>query len=437
VNLVNVAVATLTLAAHFLLALLVSPLLTLAAAVMLAVAAVLSMTLFKAARELAEYATSTQLALLDDTAQFLGAMKLAISQNLQHRFVADFARDMRRLVAQEVAFYEASGRVELRLAILAATVAAATIVVGVGILEVPVGELVLVVVLFARMNGPARKLQSSILEIVRALPAYRQLDDLDRHLAAATADAPEGGNVPGRGPIRFSGVTYRHADGEAVAGVRDLDLEIREGEFLGIAGRSGAGKTTFVDLLVGLYEPQAGGITVAGQPFQPARSSAWRDGIGYVAQDPFLRNDTVRANLLWVAPEATDAEIASVLALSGADLVVARLPQGLETVVGERGGLVSGGERQRIAIARALLRRPRLLILDEATNAIDIAGEHGLLSALRSLLPTTTIVTIAHRAESLALCDRIVVLRGGRVVDEGDYGQLRGRLVSLEQEDSG
>lgn len=433
VDVVGVAVSLVTIGVQFALALAVSPLLTLVASALVALSAAAAAPMFRAARSLGEYATATQLGLLHDTAQFLAAMKLAISQNLQHRFVADFSRDLRGIARAEVDYVERTARIRLRLAVLSSVAAAVTIVVGVGLLAVPLPELVLVVVLLSRMNGPAQKLQTSALALVRALPAYRHLVALRRDLDPPPGPA-DAGPIADAWPIRFAAVTYRHAR-DGGAGVNRLDLEIGAGDFLGIAGRSGAGKTTFADLLVGLYAPQGGEIRAGGRPLDLSRSSAWRDRIGYVSQDPFLRNDTVRANLLWAAPDAGEADMARALALSGADRVVEGMAQGLDTVVGERGSLVSGGERQRIAIARALLRRPRLLILDEATNAIDIAGEHDLLTALRSLLGETTIVMIAHRAESLALCDRIAILRDGAVTAEGSYDALRPLLIALDHGD--
>jgi ATP-binding cassette subfamily C protein len=144
--------------------------------------------------------------------------------------------------------------------------------------------------------------------------------------------------------------------------------------------------------------------------------AGWREGVSYVSQDPFLFHDTVRRNLAWANPRASEAEMWSALALADAETLVRRMDKGLDSLVGERGALVSGGERQRIALARAVLRRPRLLVLDEATNAIDIPTEQVLLERLAALSPAPTIVMIAHRPESLAQCSVVIRLDAGRLV---------------------
>lgn len=182
---------------------------------------------------------------------------------------------------------------------------------------------------------------------------------------------------------------------------------------LGVSGPTGAGKTTFADLLIGLIEPDAGEIAVGGTPLRGATASAWRDHVSFV-QDPYLFRDTIRRNLLWAKPQASDAEIWEALAVAGIDKFVLSLKSGLETVLGERGTLISGGERQRLCLARAVLRRPWLFVLDEATSALDVSTEAKILNRIVNLAPRPTIVMIAHRDQSLAYCDRIVRLQNGQ-----------------------
>lgn len=169
-------------------------------------------------------------------------------------------------------------------------------------------------------------------------------------------------------------------------------------------------------------------------PLTPERLAAWRDGIGYVPQESFLLNDTIVANLRRAAPEATDEEIAEALRLAAADFV-AELPDGLATLVGDRGIALSGGERQRLALARALLRRPRLLVLDEATSNLDAENERRIVAAVDELRHRMTIVVITHRLYSVRHADVIHLLERGRLVESGTWDELvaagRGRLAAL------
>jgi len=196
---------------------------------------------------------------------------------------------------------------------------------------------------------------------------------------------------------------------------------------IAIDGPAGAGKSTIADLILGLIEPTRGTITVDGRPLSADRLRAWREMIGYVNQDTFLFHDSIRANLLWARPDAPPDEVDRVLHLAAADDFVARLPKGIETVIGDRGVLVSGGERQRLALARALLRRPALLVLDEATNALDSENEARIQLAVDRLRHEMTILVITHRLATVRHADTIHVLDGGRLVETGTWDELLAR----------
>lgn len=197
--------------------------------------------------------------------------------------------------------------------------------------------------------------------------------------------------------------------------LQDLNLQIRAGEFVCLLGGSGAGKTTLADLLIGLIRPQGGQILIDDTPLDALQTDAWRGSIGYVPQDVFLFNGSIRANITMGDDRYTDAEIRSAVARAGATEFVDSQDNGLDAQVGERGVTLSGGQRQRICIARALVRQPRLLILDEATSALDSRTEQEIAQTVRSLTPQVTVVAITHRPALADIADVVVQVADGAV----------------------
>ena len=256
------------------------------------------------------------------------------------------------------------------------------------------------------------------------------IEDLRNDLAALPPAAPAPG---GDEPIRFTravaleGVSYTYA-GEPEPVLLDVDLAITCGESIGIVGPSGAGKSTLVDLLLGLLAPTTGRITVDGRDIAGALRS-WQRHLGYVAQEPFVLDDTIRRNVAFgVADgEIDERRVTAALRLAQLGDFVAGLPAGLDTMLGERGTRLSGGQRQRVAIARALYDEPEVLVFDEATSALDTPTERELIAALEALRGVKTLIVIAHRLTTVRHCDRLAVLRDGRLAAVGPYDELLAR----------
>lgn len=369
------------------------------------------------ARALGQTLIAANQELLHSTAQFLGGLKLAMSQNLQTAFLDEFGETQTTQTMQQVVYLRRQTQTRLTLATFSAVIGAALVLLGLSAMHVPAATLVALLLVVTRMSGPFNQLQQAGQMVASALPAHEAVSALVQSLAPTSVPVSSKASLPSGGDIAFHSVSFNHlSNGEhETYGVHDLTLTLKQGTCVGIKGPSGAGKTTFADLLAGLYAPQTGAITVGGTPLCGALLGQWRNRIAYVAQDAFLFHDTVRRNLCWGHAGCDEREIWQALEFVEAAAFVARLPQGLETIAGERGTLVSGGERQRLALARALLRRPELLILDEATNALDPAMEQRIYARLSGLSPRPTIIIISHRPESLVHCDRVVALRQGCV----------------------
>ena len=219
-------------------------------------------------------------------------------------------------------------------------------------------------------------------------------------------------------------VSVRYEDGAALA-LDNVSLTIRRGQSIGIVGPTGAGKSTLVDVLLGLLTPTAGRVLVDGEPLE-GHERAWQRQIGYVSQDVYLLDDSLRRNIAFGIPDAAidETRLANAVTLAHLDEVVAGLPRRLETVVGEDGVRLSGGQRQRVAIARALYHDPAIIVFDEATAALDNQTEREVTSAITSLRGTRTLIAIAHRLTTVRECDRLIYLRDGRVAGFGPYSEL-------------
>ena len=221
---------------------------------------------------------------------------------------------------------------------------------------------------------------------------------------------------------RFTNVSFSY--GETYDVLCNVSVVFRRGETTAIIGPSGSGKSTLVDLLIGLYEPSSGRILADGVDLRDYDRASWLAAIGFVSQDTFIFHGTIRDNIAFSKPGAVLEEVQSAARQANADEFIKRAPQGYDTVVGDRGLKLSGGERQRIAIARALIRDPQILIFDEATSALDNQSEALVQEAISRIARDRTVILIAHRLSSIIQADKIIVLEGGKVMEEGTHASL-------------
>ena len=293
------------------------------------------------------------------------------------------------------------------------------------------GEVIAIVSLFAgaglRMMPSAHMIMAASAKLRFQRPI---LGLLHEHLAMAArqeaGDEPDQGTLAFERAVTFDKVCFRYPAGERPALV-DVALTIPKNGTVGIVGPTGAGKSTLVDLLVGLIEPTSGEISIDGTALTPDNARAWRKGIGYVPQSIYIADDTLRRNIAFgVADDDIDMDAvrraAAMAHLTG--FIERELPEGYSTVLGERGIRLSGGQRQRVGIARALYDRPDILVMDEATSALDGATEAVVNEAIASATGSVTMIVIAHRLTTVRNCDVIYMLEDGRVRDQGGYRSL-------------
>jgi ATP-binding cassette, subfamily B, bacterial len=292
--------------------------------------------------------------------------------------------------------------------------------------EITVGQFFSLLIYSFFIFGPLQELGTVIntwRETEASLENYRKL------LALPSEPRPANPvRVGGLRTLAFDDVTFTHQSGSAPA-LAEVSFEVRRGETIAFVGPSGSGKTTLVKLLVGLYRPQRGRVLYDGHASTEVDLDAFRERIGLVTQDTQLFSGTIRENLTFVRPDATDEECLRVLHQSAAQTLLARADKGLDTVIGEGGVKVSGGERQRLAIARARLRHPHLLVFDEATSALDSLTEEEVSRTIREVASRREAVTIliAHRLSTVMHADRIHVLERGRIVESGRHEELLGQ----------
>jgi ATP-binding cassette, subfamily B, bacterial len=303
--------------------------------------------------------------------------------------------------------------------------------------HLPVATIISFNLWLVMMQAPFMMLGMLIMMGQRAsASAARIYEILDEH--PTIVDRPEAIDlVESQGDVVFDDVSFAYAgdsllskpengEDERRAVLRHLNLHLRPGETVAMVGRTGSGKSTLARLLPRFYDVTDGSVRIDGHDVRDLTLTSLRANIGVVLDEPFLFSVSIRDNIAYGRPDASIDEITAAAEAAGAAGFIGRLPEGYDTVVGERGYTLSGGQRQRIAIARALLVNPPILILDDATSAIDVKVEQRIHSALRVLMEGRTTLIIAHRLSTISLADRVILLDGGEIVADGTHAELLG-----------
>ena len=297
--------------------------------------------------------------------------------------------------------------------------------IGVTSFDLSLPTLLILVLIFSRLSPQIREVQNQINNILHSGAVLANYQDLMRAAGGArekTLSQNSGDKIQFNKSIKLSGVSFSYKT-RGIPSLRDINIEIPIRQTTAIMGTSGSGKSTLADLIMGLLTPDTGTIEIDGILLDEKNRLNWRKSVAYMPQDVFLFHDTIRNNLLWADENATDEEMETALKFASADFVF-DLPEKLETVVGDAGQRLSGGEKQRIALARAMIQKPELIILDEATSALDLENEARIRDTIDKLHDDITVIVIGHRLPTLEYSDQLITLEKGRVKAAGTWADM-------------
>lgn len=436
-GLVSLAVQGLTLVVITVVLIALNPTLALITVVLVVPATVLLALWFRSASDQAYGVVRDRIAdALADLSENLAGMRLITAHNrrrhnvVHHRNVVGTYRDANIDTARVGGLFGSGTEVVGLLG--------QAFLLGIGgwlVLEdrLSIGELTAFTLYLASFFAPIQQLVQLYTTYQQGQAAVAKLRDLLETVPTVTESPSAQPMPPIEGEIRLEGVSFAYVPGAATV-LHDVTLTIHAGETFALVGPTGAGKSTIAKLVTRFYDPTEGRVLLDGHDLRDVTIESLRQQIGVVPQEPFLFNDTVRANLTFADPRASDADVNEAVRLVGLDELVDGLPEGLETLVHERGSSLSSGERQLLALGRAFLARPRVLVLDEATSNLDLQSESRVEQALDVLLDGRTAIVIAHRLATAMRADRIAVVDGGGIVELGTHDELvahNGRYAAM------
>ncbi|MDM5190843.1 ABC transporter ATP-binding protein [Bacillus sp. DX4.1] len=304
------------------------------------------------------------------------------------------------------------------------------ILLSVNLFHTKTEQLLLIILIFSRLWPRFSGIQSNMEQIASNLSAFKDMLELQEECRKSMELKDVEQNYNCVNPIQIEqsiecrNISFRYNKQDSVYSLKNINLCIPSNCMTAISGRSGAGKSTLIDIVMGLMQPESGQLLIDNKPLTSKDLLSLRKSISYVPQDPFLFNASIRDNLRMVEPNASEEQIWEALDFSASAEFVSRLPQGVDTLIGDRGVRLSGGERQRLVLARAILRKPSILVLDEATSALDAENEAKIQEALERLKGSMTIIVIAHRLSTIRKADQVIVMDQGQIIQNGSFAQL-------------
>ncbi|WP_138752499.1 ABC transporter ATP-binding protein [Paenibacillus sinopodophylli] len=396
---------------------------------------VCSRKFIKQAKQLGNQTSQLSQSYLAGITDQLNGMKDIKSNTLEASRLRWLSALTRGMMEEQVAYVRLRMNSQLVYKLTSAVLISCFILISFKLFQSQSIQLLTITVIFARLWPRFTSIQSTLEQLSSMVPACKALIQLQNECRAS--DEQLDLNMETTAALRIDhgiecrNVSFRYNQDEYACTLHNINLFIPSNQMTAIAGPSGAGKSTLIDLIMGLIQPEAGHILVDGFPLASHQLASYRHSISYVAQDPFLFNASIRENFYMVKPDASDTEMWEALQFASSADFVHKLPEGLDTVIGDRGIRLSGGERQRIVIARAIIRKPSILILDEATSALDTDNERKIQEAIERLKGKMTIIVVAHRLSTIRQADQVIVLNQGAVVEQGEFHQLAADSNSL------
>ena len=358
----------------------------------------------------------------------LNGIKDIKSNNLEESRLTWFHNITQQMVTEQLEYVKVRTRSQFYYKCASSILIAIFIFIALNMFQAQAGQLMLILIIFSRLWPRVAGIQSSLEDIATTLPAFKIVKSIQEECKLQEEFRNE--DYKSVEPIQLNtaiecrNVHFRYNKAESRYALQAINIQIPAKQMTAFVGRSGAGKSTLIDLLMGLNEPESGEVLIDGVPLSKENILSLRSSLSYVPQDPFLFNTSIRENLMLVKPDASDEEMWEALTFASAAEFVGKLPNGLDSIIGDRGIKLSGGECQRLVLARAILRKPSILVLDEATSALDTESEAKIQQALDRLKGTMTIIVIAHRLSTIRNADQVIVLEDGQVIQQGGFYQL-------------